>query len=460
MTVLRWQIVGRFDPIPAAPAPTSPPPASEATFPGGIPSSVGGEPVLIGLDGRLRVAQATDATPFLVAGWYAGHGGVVCTGGIGPVGPEPARRARGCPRFDVVGLPGRPYYPQAITLPEVDGPIVLRVHTHDPGAETCWFVEACRQRLVVDAVAWSSDPSTFAAPFGPRAAIGQLLSIAFADQRPQADKSIAYVDEDIFTLPLACGPQWPTLFGIHGEPRLGLLAVFPDSAARAAFQSSIEPAAGAACLADPFPRHGDARWIARDNMLVLVFGDEATAAAIQKNLDLPVGNERKKPIPLPDASLDLSLETMWDFLAARAAGETDHATGDRLARPQGDEQIDTYGEWKADTLRRAAVNALQGTVTLLSDQPGESDVGPEHLGPACDRTALGSGSTGSTTRTQQNTALASETYLVIQDPASTFHDWMLLRVGGAAYPTVTVPPPVTLPLGVAVHRDRQRRLGR
>ena len=447
LAVPRWRIIGRFDPILVAPAPTPQPPASDATSPGGIPHSVGGEPVLVGLAGQRRVAEATDATPFLVAGWYGGHGGNICSGGIGPRDPNPLG-ARGCPRFDVTGLPGRPYYPPSITLPEVDGPVVLRVHTHDPGAETCWFVDQCRQVLVVDAVAWTGDPSTFAAPFGPRAAISQLLSVAFADQRPQADKSIAYVDEDIFTLPIACPAPWPTLlFAIHGEPRLGLLAVFPDTAARTSFQSAADPATGAACLADRVPRPGPPRWVARDNLLVLVFGDEATASAIQKNLDLPAGNANKKPIPLPEASQDLSLETMTDYLDARAAGETDHAAGQRLALPQADEQTDRYGEWQADTLRRDAANAIQGTVTLVTDHPTESDVGADiwRLRPKDSRLWLYLVEYPNAT----DPALASETFAVIQDPASTFHDWMLLRVAGEAYPTVTFPPPPTLPPGVA-----------
>ena len=446
LTVPRWRIAGRFDPIPDAPALTPQPPASDATYPGGIPRSIGDEPVLIGLAGQRRVAEATDATPFLVAGWYGGHGGNMCSGGIGPRDPNPLG-ARGCPRFDVEGLPGRPYYPPAITLPEVDGPVVLRVHTHDPGAETCWFVETCRQVLVVDAVAWSGDPSLFAAPFGPRAAISQLLSVAFADERPQADRSTYYVDEDIFTLPIACPAPWPTLlFAIHGEPRLGLLAVFPDTAARTAFQSATEPATGAACIADPFPRPGPARWVARDNLLILVFGDEATAAAIQKNLDLPVGDQHKKRLPLPEASQDLSLETMTDYLAARAAGETDHAAGERLALPQVDEQTDRYREWQADTLRRDAANAIEGTVTLVTDDPSESDVGADiwRLRPKGSRLWLYRVDYPNAT----DPALATETFVVIQDPASTFRDWILFRVGGEAYPTVTVPPPATLPPGV------------
>jgi hypothetical protein len=41
-------------------------------------------------------------------------------------------------------------------------------------------------------------------------------------------------------------------------------------------------------------------------------------------------------------------------------------------------------------------------------------------------------------------ALASETFVVIHDPASTFRDWTLVRIDGAPYPEVLVPsePPV------------------
>jgi hypothetical protein len=447
---LHWRIVGRFDPIPnpdtppTTPPDASSPPLAAGTYPGGIPRSIGGEPVLIGLDEQQRLADATDATRFLVGGWFDSHVMNICSGGIGPSDPNPLG-ARGCPRYQVNGVAGRLYVPTALAMPEVDQPIVMRVHTHDPGAETCWDVPACRQRLVVDEVVWSGDASTSAGPFGPNAAISQVMSIAFADQRRQPDNSITYVDEDIFTLPIACPAPWPTLlFGIHGEPRLGLLAVFADTAARETFERAMDPATGISCLADGFERHGQPRWISRDNTLVLVFGDDATAAAIEKNLALPVGDEGKKRIPLPAAGLDLSLETLTDYLAARAAGETGHAAGERLVlRQPDDESFDVYAGWQMDSLRRTAANALEGTVTLLSDNASEADVGADlwRLRPKDSRLWVYRVDYPNAT----DPTLASETFVVVQDPNSTFHDWQIARIAGDPFPIVNRPPVVVPP---------------
>jgi len=85
-------------------------------------------------------------------------------------------------------------------------------------------------------------------------------------------------------------------------------------------------------------------------------------------------------------------------------------------------------------------------VTLVTDRPTESDVGADiwRLRPKGSRLWLYRVDYPDAS----DPALASETFVVIQDPASTFRDWMLVRVAGAAYPTVTVPPPATLPPGV------------
>jgi hypothetical protein len=419
-------------------------PDLDGIYPGGIPRSVGGEPVVVGLESQQRVASAVDATPFLVGGWYSG-GLLTCTGGIGPRDPNPLG-ARGCPRYFVPGMPGYPFYPEGLAMPEGDNPIVLRVHTHDRSSETCWNVPACRARVVVDEIAWFGDASTVAAPMGPGAAMGYVLAIAFADQRPQADKSVFYVHEDMFTLAIACPDPWPTLlFSIHGDPRLSLMAVFADVAARKAFEAATDPGAGIACLAEPFERAGQPRWISRDNVLVLAFSDAKTAAAMDASLNLPAG-EAREPIPLPDASLDLSLETLTDYLKARASGETDHAAGERLVlRLSEDDKLDVFAGWQADSLRRLAANALRGTTTLISDNPTEGDIGPELWRQRPKGSHLWlyrvdyAGST--------DPGLASETFVVVQDPASTFRDWQLVRIAGEPFPIVMREPEVPPPSG-------------
>lgn len=448
---LLWRMAGRFDPIPGVTAPATPPPSvpevSGGTYPGGIPRSVGGEAVSIGLESRQRIANATDDGSFLVAGWFDWHVSNMCTGGIGPSDPNPLG-ARGCSDHEIDGVPGRLYFGD-LAMPQVDGPIVIRVHTHDPAAETCWNPAACRQMVVVEEVVWSGDSTTVSAPIGPGEAISRLLSVAFADNRPQGDKTIYYVDEDIFTQPIACPAPWPTLlFAVHGEPRLGLLAVFPDGVSRASFQAAVDPSAAGSCLADAFDRPiGPARWIGRDNLLVLAFGDDATIAAIDASFGLPIGDSRKKTIALPGAGLDLSRETLIDYLTARQLGETDHAAGSRLIMLQPDDRIDVYGSWEADSLRRNAANALEGTLTLVSADPTEADLGAELWRKVTSATNLWLYRVDYPSAT--DSALASETFLVIQDAKSTFKDWQLLRVAGAAYPVVAMPLPVALPPGVS-----------
>lgn len=78
-----WQVVGRLDPPPfvqpvAPPDPTplptpkgsaAPlPPAATERLPGGFPTAINGEPVLVGLEAQARWREATDDTSFLVGG--------------------------------------------------------------------------------------------------------------------------------------------------------------------------------------------------------------------------------------------------------------------------------------------------------------------------------------------------------------------------------------------------------
>jgi hypothetical protein len=288
--IRRWQIAARLEPIPnLEAAPTPEPEASSLpvvgdTYPGGIPRSVGGEPVLIGLDSKQRIAGATDASSFLIGGLFGG-GPVICGGTIGPRDPNPLAY-HGCAMYEITGVPGVPYYPPTLVMPPPgsDGPIVLRVHVNDPGAETCWDVAACRARLVIDDVVWLGDASTSAGPIGPTAAITQALRVEFADVRIQPDKSQAYVDEDRFALPITCAAPIPELtFQLRGDPRMALLAVFPDSGTRESVQATVDPSVALGCLPDLINRVGEPRWIGRDNVLLLVVADEKTAGELSRD---------------------------------------------------------------------------------------------------------------------------------------------------------------------------------
>ena len=192
------------------------------------------------------------------------------------------------------------------------------------------------------------------------------------------------------------------------------------------------------------PPGSDARWIGLDNLLVLSDTDDATAAEILTQLRNTTGTSRNL-IPLP-AGADLSRETVSDFLAARAAGEWDHAWGERLISPPSDVTY-PYGEFQEDTLRRAAANALDGSMTLIAANATQTDVGPTIWSgrpPGSDLWVYRVDYPGAT-----DPALASETFVVIHDPKSGFRDWTMVRLAGADYPYVPVEMPAPLPSGIS-----------
>ena len=431
---------------PSAAAPASPSPtlaAADGAWPGGIPRSVDGQPVLIGLAAQQQADLATDATPFLAGGWFSPNA-QVCSGGIGPRDPNPLEQ-RGCARYAVGGIPGIPFYPPSLVVPAIDTPVVFRAHVRDPGAETCWDVVTCRKRLVIDAIVWAGDGTTRAAPIGPSQAMGIAAGIAFADNRVQPDATY-YVDEDLFALAAACPAPWPTLtFRVRGDLRLVAVAAFPDVATREQVQAALNPSAALACFVDGTARIGEPRWIARENVLLLVSSDAATAEAIGRNLPLTPGGAGWRPIPLPGPELDRSVETLTDYLTARSAGEIDHAAADRLILPEV-AAIDRYASFQADTLRRLAADALAGTISVVADQPSRGDLEKELPGPLPANAELHVFRVDYPGATDP--ALASETYLVIHDPTSTFADWQLLRIGGAPYPQIPVREPVAPPPGI------------
>ncbi len=161
-----------------------------ATTPAGFPSRSTASRCCVGLDTQRRLAEATDDTPFLAGGFswsWADHL-------LGWDRPD-ATRTHSAPRHvrgtTSPGMPGRLFVPSGRDRRR-------RRTSRRPGpypgcrrGETCWphLIEWCRSTVVLDAVAWHGRRQPRGrAPFGPREAIGRVLSILFAERREVADR--------------------------------------------------------------------------------------------------------------------------------------------------------------------------------------------------------------------------------------------------------------------------------
>ena len=411
-------------------------PAAAERQPGGFPTTIDGEPVYVGIDAEAHWHAATDDTSFLVGGWYDSHRLAGCSPPIGQYGLGPLE-ARLCARFVVDGLPGSPLYPAGFVMPDGDGPVVLRVHTRDPGAASCTpdGRAYCLERTLVESVAWFGDAGTVAARSARRSPGSMATSVFVTEWRPMAGGEQMAVSEDVFTVPMACPAgltsvtPWPTfLFSIHGDPRYGMVAVFPDTAARERFEASTDPQVGAKCLDLVIERPAPARWVGHENMLVLLFADDAFATRLADVLANP--GRPQKALSLTDPGFDRTLGTATDYLIARANGELDHAWGNRLIDPLGG---DGYPAWYADVLRRQAADALIGRIEVLDETPTETRVGSKVWARLRQAGVTGSRIVRVTYDHATDPALATEDYLVVHMPASEFHDWQLIRISGAPY---------------------------
>ncbi len=124
------------------------------------PAQLGGEPVLTPDQARSQAMTSASATPFLVGGWASYAVPELCPPDPGfPDTPLLQKCDDGYRLYGSAATsaddPGVPLAASDIVIP-LARPIVLRVHSHDPGATGCPadYDAACSAAIVVDAVAW------------------------------------------------------------------------------------------------------------------------------------------------------------------------------------------------------------------------------------------------------------------------------------------------------------------
>jgi len=255
----------------------------------GIPRTWQGQPVLRG-EAALKAAKAsTDSTPFLVAFW-AGievpHGCVAQ-----PLG---GNDDFGCGHMDNVGdSPGLPrsdleHALRVDTSKAAPGPVIARVHTHDPALEGCtpaYVVVACRAIMVGEAIVWSGDEIT-----APHPATVVQAALAFGTSAEPVSFPIC---------PGASLPGVPILEFPSESAAEGIVAVFPSAKALAAAapdaaangESEIAPAGSTVDCnnfvgSDPLRGPGSfslrIHWLARGNVLVGVQYDPSVGQDLDR----------------------------------------------------------------------------------------------------------------------------------------------------------------------------------
>ena len=163
---------------PAAPRssaiPSAIPSAQLARYDDGLPRVFDGQPVLRGKAAFAHEATATDARPFLLGGWVTNvPGAVISCPAMPATGAAVWLAPCGQPTFsDLAGDPNPSlvaggeltfHFADVSTLQS--GPVILRVHVHDPRAAQCGTQEAASARaMVVEAVVWGGDAATAPRP--------------------------------------------------------------------------------------------------------------------------------------------------------------------------------------------------------------------------------------------------------------------------------------------------------
>jgi hypothetical protein len=248
---------------------------------------------------------STDASPFLVAFWAGIEGVHTCPPSsalantnalyscdwLGDVGDQPGLRS------DALGRALR------IDAFKVEpGPVIVRVHTHDPKLMSCSasYAVECEHVMVGEAAVWSGDEAT-----APRPTTLSQAAAAFG-LPAESSTSSTCLGGDF--------PGTPVLdFSANSGGESGVVVVFPSAAALAAAapvvaadgESDIPPPGHSDCAVTTTWLFGASRtsvvkgyWMARGNILVAVSYD----TDLGPNSDPLVAQARANLAKLPGSS--------------------------------------------------------------------------------------------------------------------------------------------------------------
>ena len=295
---------------PSLPSPSPDRSALAGRYEDGIPRTFDGQPVLRGQAAIDAANASTDASSFLVAFWAGkvlpfrscvalglDDNALYKCGSMSNVGDQPGIRS-----FEL-GMALR-----VDTSAVAPGPVIARVHTHDPALMNCpaSYAAGCVHTMVGEAIVWHGDAA--AAP-GPTT-VAQAAAAFGVSATPAAG-----ICEGDF--PGVAVLQYPS----PGTPGLqapeGVIAVFPSTAALAAVapdaaahgESDVPATYGQSCEqggTDPLRGPGafsfKFHWLARGNVLVAVQYD----TSVGPENDVIVAQVRAKLATLSAAGQSLS----------------------------------------------------------------------------------------------------------------------------------------------------------
>ena len=271
------------------PTPTGSPepgPSIDSRYDDGIPAFIDGERVV--RPSTIDRLGPADDRPFLLGGWLFDYKGIVlsCAIMIDPIPFGPRCMSPYMTDVPILAFAGRVVL-EDWTVRTGGGPVVFRVHRHDPRSADCIPErrEACEDTAVYEATVWAGDDMTAADPLTPTEVVTALLAAdsvfgeasltAVPDVPEEPIDTSPDLDDGRPITPFSCRPQYPPMaWSVSGAGITSILA-FPTTADREAVDQDFLASGWRG--ANGCRVYTDAaflwEWVAVDNVMVAVLVD-------------------------------------------------------------------------------------------------------------------------------------------------------------------------------------------